>query len=79
MSRIEIDQVLCLGLISILTEDVTLSERKLERSIQFLRWRRTVRDPYVNCSESDRLALANLYMGCHFVPAESEIVGYVRV
>src|SRR5712691_10953416 len=80
VSRIEIDQVLCAGLINILIEDVALLERKFERSIQFLRWRRAVRDPYVNRSDSDRLAFANLYMRRHhFVPAESEIAGHVRV
>src|SRR5713226_557778 len=79
MSRIEIDQVLRTCLISILIEDVTLLERKLERSIQFLRWRRAVRDLCVNRSDSDRLAFANVYMRRHFVRAESEIAGYVRV
>src|SRR5712664_2279747 len=79
MSRIEIGQVLCARLISILIEDVTLLERKLERSIQFLRWRRAVRDIYVNRSDSDRLPFANLYMRRRFAPAKSEIVGYVRV
>src|SRR6266851_658439 len=79
MSRIEIDQVLRASLISILIEDVTLIERKPERSIQFLRWRRAVRDLYINRSDSDRLAVANLHMRGHFVLAESEIVGYVRV
>ena len=71
MSRIEIGQVLCARLISILIEDVTLLERKLERSIQFLRWRRAVRDIYVNRSDSDRLPFANLYMRRRFVPAKS--------
>src|SRR6266446_7340439 len=79
MSRIEIGQVLCACLISSLIEDVTLLERKLERSIQFLRWRRAVRDIYVNRSDSDRLPFANLYMRRHFVLVESEIVGYLRV
>ena len=79
MSRIEIKQVLCACLISILIEDIILIERKLERAIQFLRRRRAVRDFYVNRSDSDRLVLANAYMRRDFVPAESEIVGYVRV
>src|SRR5712692_6435497 len=78
VSRIEIDQVLCACVINILIEDVALLERKFERSIQFLRSRRAVRDPYVNRSDSDRLAFANLYMGRRFVPAESEIAGHVR-
>ena len=50
MSRIEIDQVLCTCLISILSEDVTVVERKLERAIQFLWCRRTSGDLYVNRS-----------------------------
>src|SRR6266436_7881443 len=79
VSRIEIDQVLCACLINILLEDVALLERKFERSIQFLRWRRAVRDLYVNGRDSDRFAFANPYMRCHFVPAECEIVGYVSV
>src|SRR5260370_24380040 len=79
VSRIEIDQVLRACRINILIEDVALLERKFERSIQFLRWRRAVRDPYVNRSDSDRLAFANLYMRRHFAPAESEIAGHVRV
>ena len=79
MSSIEIKQLLCTCLISILIEDVILIERRLERSIQFLRRRRAVCDPYVNRSDPDRLALVNTYMRCNFVPAESEIVCYVRV
>src|SRR6266478_6701263 len=79
VSRIEIDQVLCACLINILIEDVALLERKFERSIQFLWWRRAVRDLYVNRRCSDRFAFANLYMRCHFVLVESEIVGYLRV
>src|SRR5712692_8884438 len=79
MGCIEIDQVLCTRHIGILVEDVTLLQWKLERSIQFLRWRRAVRDLYVNRRCSDRFAFANLYMRCHFVLVESEIVGYVRV
>ena len=62
MRRIEIDQVLRTCLISILVEDIALVERKPERSIQFLRRRRAIRDLYVNRSDSDRLALANVYM-----------------
>src|SRR6266851_7726933 len=79
MGCIEIDQVLCTCLISILVEDVTPLQWKLERSIQSLRWRKAVRDLYVNGRDSDRFAFANLYMRCHFVPAECEIVGYVSV
>src|SRR6266446_3273963 len=79
MSRIEIEQVLCACLISVLIEGVTLLQRKLERSIQFLRWTRSVRDLCVNRSDSDRLALANVYMSCNFVLVQSEIVVYVRV
>src|SRR6266852_5035038 len=75
VSRIEIDQVLCACLINILIEDVALLERKFERSIQFLRWRRAVRDPYVNRSDSDRLAFANIYMRRHFVPACNVVTG----
>src|SRR5260370_37553417 len=79
MSRIEIDQVLRACRINILIEDVALLERKFQRSIQFLRWRSAVRDPYGNRSDSDRLAFANLYMRRQFAPAESEIAGHVRV
>src|SRR3984893_1878370 len=79
MSRIEIEQVLCGCLISVLIESVTLLERKLERTIQFLRRRSPVADLYVDRGDSDRFALANLYMKCHFVLAEGEIVVYVRV
>src|ERR1700756_3354960 len=79
MSRIEIDQLLCTSLISILIEDVTLLERKLERSIKFFWWRRFARDLNLNRSDSDRLALPDVYMRRHFILADSEIVGYTRV
>src|SRR6266446_6732197 len=79
MGCIEIDQVLCTCLISILVEDVTPLQWKLERSIQSLRWRRAVRDLYVNGRDSDRFAFAHPYMRCHFVLVERETVGNVRV